>query len=71
MSNLYFLNLKEAIPKILNCFVKLGSNVLSIFSSTMGTFDADKSCMMVRKGASICYVSTVAKLDSIKVPSLK
>jgi len=69
VSNLYFLNLKEAIPKILNCFVKLGSNVLSIFSSTMGTFDADKSCMMVRKGASICYVSTAAKLDSIKVPS--
>ena len=69
VSNLYFLHLKEAIPKILNCFVELGSNVLSIFSSTMGTFDVDKSCMMVRKGASICYVSTAAKLDSIKEPS--
>ena len=69
VSNLYFLHLKEAIPKILNCFVKLGSNVLSIFSSTMGTFDVDKSCMMVRKGASVCYVSTAAKLDSIKEPS--
>jgi hypothetical protein len=56
ISNIYFSNLKQALPNILSSLVKVKGHVLSVFSDESGAIDIDPNGVLFRRGVSICYV---------------